>query len=176
MLQHRLSREGIEASRKMWSAWTAKTSSPHLSVLPCLPDPLVQPSSPPEAPGDRSTCIWEQRAGAGLGIQNHVTESWPPLVSQPHSRASVSSSVRCGRCHPPYRVVTRMRTVWVLWLLWWLWKPLGSDDILKLPHHENQGVAYALFIAPWHDFYITFSQNIFDLVLVSFVILSQTTG
>ena len=80
MLQHRVSRERIEASRKMWSAWTAKTSSPHLSVLPCLPDPPVQPSSPPEAPGDRSTCIWGQRAGTGLGIQNHMTES---CVSQP---------------------------------------------------------------------------------------------
>ena len=177
MLQHRVSRERIEASRKMWSAWTAKTSSPHLSVLPCLPDPPVQPSSPPEAPGDRSMCIWGQRAGTGLGIQNHMTES---CVSQPLCLSLTPEPqfphlLRCGRCHPPYRVVTRMRNVWVLWLLW-LWKPLGSDDILKLPHHENQGVAYALFITPWHDFYITFSQNIFDLFLVSFAILSQTTG
>lgn len=149
-----------EASRETWSAWTQNPPRP--VSLPCcvfLTPSQSCPSSPqPHNSHHRAVSLqqcWRQEECVS---EHEAWESCVPLALSPH--APVFSS------YLSYRVVTGISDhVYLALLLWLAWKPLRRGQSLKLAHNENQGIHNALVITPWHDFYITFSRNIFKLFL-----------
>lgn len=101
-----------------------------------------------------------------------MTQSGPPLCVSALT-PELSALIICKREMPPtlqscYKDEECLSAMIIVVIM----ETLGSDDILKLPRHENQELT--LFHHTLTSLYITFSRNIFDLFLVSFAILSQT--